>query len=399
MIRGSFALLAMLLAASPVQAQSIAPQSVVYQGERWSFGAFAGDGVNAAVLRNGAPFEGWNGHVLQVGSDGKLYLMGVSTWWLWNGSGFQESGGPPHSEATPPSGAPPGATSAGYTTLAFDSDFTRQLAPNWLGGCHNAGAGTPVDNSDLHAHNWWLNIWWARNYQWCVVTQRTDPQYGGLVLDMPWVVDSAHAAYGTTLQTAAWDASGDKLTFPHGSYYEISARVSPVDTPGVFLGFHTWGVGGVYDQNCACSIEWDVVEASDSDRMRMDSAIHNWGAGGGGWVLYPWRNEDLAPGTNLDPQHYNTYGLRVTYDPYSATAIGCTFINDVFQRCAQTWVGNNEPSSSGRNVLLILSACDQWNGPCANGTEQHVYVQRVRVWACAEWRASQCPGSLLASAP
>jgi len=50
--------------------------------------------------------------------------------------------------------APAGAVAAGFTTLALNSDFTKQLRPNWLGGCPVAGSGVGVTrfNADNTGH-------------------------------------------------------------------------------------------------------------------------------------------------------------------------------------------------------------------------------------------------------
>src|SRR6516225_180647 len=87
--------------------------------------------------------------------------------------------------STPGLGVPPGAAAAGFNTLALDDDFTKELPTNWLGGCSHAGNGEPVGNfrADDKRHTWWLNFWWAYNHQRCIVAQKSDPKFGGLVLD------------------------------------------------------------------------------------------------------------------------------------------------------------------------------------------------------------------------
>ena len=69
--------------------------SVYTSDGTWSFGAFASDGINAAVLRNGVSAQGWFGHLLVIDNDGKLYVLGVTRWWVWQAGQFVESAAPP----------------------------------------------------------------------------------------------------------------------------------------------------------------------------------------------------------------------------------------------------------------------------------------------------------------
>jgi len=384
-----------------VAAQSITPQSVHNADGTWSFGWFAADGTNAAVLLNGQWLPEWYGSILEVGPDGHLYLRGLTLWWVWNGHYFVESAaGPPHSSI------PGGARAAGFNTVALNEDFTKQKPADWLGGCAHAGDGRPVLpwGQDDHGHTWWLNFWWAYGSQPCLTAQRQDPQYGGLALDLPWHVNTAKAAEGTVIESISenynsQNHTGTAIAFPLGSYYQIIARFSPTDLPGVLLTLHTWGPDGVWSYDCGCVIEWDVMETSGPEVWKYDSAVHNWGAGGGGFILHPWRPEDLAPGTRFDPATYNIYGLRVTYDG-SSRAVGCTYVNDVFQRCAEIQIGDRERNA--RHFLIVGNLCDYWNQPngrCQDGVETHVYVRKVEVFSCAQWQAGACPGTLLATGP
>jgi len=382
--------------------QSITPQAVHTSDGTWSFGAFAADATNAQVLLNGSACCGgtWFGHILEIGPDGRLYLHGVSMWWLWDGRQFVESAGPPRSDV------PGGARAAGFTTVALREDFSKQKPSNWLGGCLQAGDGSPVTpwGQDDRGHIWWLNFWWAHGSQACWAAQRQDPHSGELVLDLPWRVDTGKAAEGAVIETVSenynsQNHTGTAIAFPLGSYYQIIARFSPTDVPGILLTLHTWGPDGVWSYDCGCVIEWDVMETSGPEVWKYDSAVHNWGAGGGGFILHPWRPEDLAPGTRFDPTSYNVYGLRVTYDGGSR-AVGCTYINDIFQRCLEITIGDRERNA--RHFLIVGNLCDYWNQPngqCRDGVETHVYIKKIEVFSCAQWQAGACPGSLLATGP
>jgi hypothetical protein len=301
---------------------------------------------------------------------------------------------------------PPGAQAAGYTTLAMNSDWTTQIPANWLGGCTDAGNGSPVNLGDTSGHDWWMNIWWSENYQPCLTAQVTDPSSGGLALDIPWIVDPSYANVGAVIQSSSWNYGSPgyadtNVSFPIGSYYEIAAMMVPASTPGAYFVANTWGEGGIHDQDCGCAIEWDVMEISGGLPNRSDSAVHNWGAGGqGAWILYPWEN--FAPSTNFVPTQYNVYGLLVTYDADTQQAEGCTYINDVFQKCASLpgGVTSAEASTVGRQFLVIQNACDWWNEPNGQctptaGLKQDLLIREVRVWSCSSWQTTQCSGPLV----
>jgi hypothetical protein len=65
--------------------------SIYTKDGTWSFGAFAVDGINAAVLLNGASAQGFYGHLLVVANGGQLYVLGVTVWWVWQGGQFVQS--------------------------------------------------------------------------------------------------------------------------------------------------------------------------------------------------------------------------------------------------------------------------------------------------------------------
>jgi hypothetical protein len=303
--------------------------------------------------------------------------------------------------------APAAAQVAGFTTLALNSDFTKQLPANWLGGCAVAGSGTPVGNfnSDDTGHTWWLNLWWSYNYQPCDTAQRADPTFGGLVLDMPWTVDNTHTAQGTVIQTASWDfvspASGQSgrgtaVSFPINSYYEFTARMTPL-TNGTYLALYTWAPEGIAAQSLS-GIEWDVIESDFGNQNNFDSAVHNWGNGGSGAFLWLGHGPPGLPG-GFDGSIYHTYAMRITSDGTDVS--GCSYIDGQFITCHSLPGGLSATEASQREFLILQNACDWWNygGQCTSGQQQHLYVKSVRVWSCANWQTTQCNGKVLAGAP
>jgi len=318
---------------------------------------------------------------------------------------------PPPSGTTPP--VPTGAAAAGFTTLALNTDWEHQQFPlNWLGACPNGSIPVNADNGqgerplvpyghDDTGHTWWANLWWSYGSTGCTYVIVSDPVFGNTALDLAYTNrNNSRDGIGNVIQTASADYNrstgvGQVNSFPIGSYYEITYRITPAGDARNYIVLNTWGPDGIANGNCNCAMEWDVMETDGSDLGKYDSAFHNWGAGGGGWVLAPWST--LAPGTNFDPNNYNTIGMRVTYD--GAHMIGCTYVNNVFQQCsALQSVNATEAAPSGRNFLVLQKACDTWNGSCTQDT-QHGYIKSVRVWSCASWQTTQCTGQVLNSAP
>lgn len=295
------------------------------------------------------------------------------------------------------SSLPPGASSAGYTTQALNDDFTQTMPSNWLGGCAtpgNGAANSPSSSDDGGPHHWWQNIWWMTGYQPCNVSQVTDPTYGGTVLDLPWVVDNTSNStdiIGNTLESASWDYNpstntGQARTYSNGSYYEVVARIDPPTLQGNYFAFWTWGERGISNQSQS-GTEWDIVETNGENLGSYDSAIHNYSGNGGGWVLFPWTS--LASGTNFDATKYNTYGLQVTYD--GSIGIGCTYVNNVLQKCAP-WGGViTADEQAQRSFLLLTTACNNSVAACTSGAQEHSYIKSARVWSCSNWATTQCP--------
>jgi hypothetical protein len=312
---------------------------------------------------------------------------------------------------TPPSGA----QAAKFTTLALNSDFTQQMPPNWLGGCAVAGDGQPTFGyfEDDVGHTWWLNAWYFQGLENCNTVQATDPVFGDSVLDMPWVINNYYAPYGTALQSASWDydndgsavcppsggtctgGQGQSNDFPQNSYYEITARISPVQ-PGAYLVFSTWNPLNMNQASTnPTAIEWDVIETDGLNLQRYDAGLHNWTPDNNGNLIWLGFGPPGIPG-NYDPSQYHTFGLRVTSD--GTNEVGCSYIDDVFIACVDLPAGFVDNEANMRQHLIVQNTCDWWyyNDQCPGaGQIQHVYVKTIRVWSCASWRTSQCNGPVL----
>lgn len=307
---------------------------------------------------------------------------------------------------------PASAAAAGFTTLALNSDFTQQLPSNWLGGCPVAGNGADVTpfNTDDKRHTWWLNIWWANTHEPCNTVQVQDPTFGGLVLDMPWEVDSNAAKIGTQLQSQAQDGV-TSIDFPPNMYLEYTVRVTPLGdrSHGPLAALNTWSANAGVRFTEAAGYEVDVSETSGNFLPGYDAAIHNWG---GGTSAFTWCQFNCgAPRPDLsqfDWGQYHTWGARLTSDGTSA-AVMCSYIDNVFIGCQDMHpVASFGPDKYGhwgnnftqRLFLILVHACEPWNHACLpNGTKQHMYVKSVRVWSCPTWQTTLCNRPVLREAP
>jgi len=72
----------------------VSGSSILTKDGTWSFGALDQDGVNAAILLNGAPAPGFHGHVIAVANGGQLYVRGLTVWWIWQGGQFLQTSQP-----------------------------------------------------------------------------------------------------------------------------------------------------------------------------------------------------------------------------------------------------------------------------------------------------------------
>jgi hypothetical protein len=304
--------------------------------------------------------------------------------------------------ATSDQAIPASAAAARFTTLAFNSDFTEQLPANWLGGCPVAGNGRPVLpwNTDNTGHIWWQNIWWAKTYLPCQTVQVQDVTYGGLVLDMPWVVDARNGKIGNVIQSMSEDGvTANDL--PPNFYLEYTIRVTPLGDGrrGPYTVLNTWPTEGGARFTQAVGYEVDVAETSASFINGWTAGTHNWGTGFAAfaWAPFSWSGSKRinVSDYDVDITKYNTFGARMTSDG-STAAEACFYINNIFVNCQ-----NVQPSSDfgpdqyghfGNNFaqrlfLVLQGACENWNNACLpDGTLQHVYVKSVRAWSCANWR-------------
>jgi hypothetical protein len=174
---------------------------------------------------------------------------------------------------------------------------------------------------------------------------------------MPWTVDNAYSGVGMVIQTASWDdhaTYGTANSFPHNSYYELVARITPA-LPGAYFVLNTCASERIYDQNQA-GIEWDVI---GNQLWKYDAEVHNTDISSAlTWTGQAFGSNPGMP-ASYDPNQYHTFGMRVTSDGTNMT--GCSYIDNNFIDCKP--LPGELPASKAvqRNFLVLQNARDWWN--------------------------------------
>ncbi len=301
-----------------------------------------------------------------------------------SGSGVGAGGVPLGGGPTPP----PGAVAAGFTTLAANYDFTQSLPSNWI----------DCLPSDGQVHQFYMGNAFLSPTQPCsTVTQVTDPVYGGLALRLHWdntldpTVDGGIIIFMTI--------SHDKTRFtdfPQNYYLEWRLRddaVAPNDgSPQDSVWFYSTGT--FLNSNNA-PFEEDGYEYYGTTTQNYNGASFPNGNGFG------WLGTNALPRA-LDITTYNTWAMRMTANVPSLLANGCSYLYDanltpvlINNPCKNH---NNYPALNNRNILIVN------HGPASVANAGQInnfnqYIRYIRLWSCANWRTTQCPGTPLLSGP
>ncbi len=307
---------------------------------------------------------------------------------------------PPTASAAPPSGGvPPGAQAAGYTTLAFESDFTQPAYANLSNWLDCTGAASP---------EWFLGGGSGHSPPPCSRISMIND--GGVqVLDIKFT--SADAANLGTALTTVNSALTRGVDFPNGAYWEITYRVTPAgpdNNPYGWLldGFITWSNSGQLGASSSY-LEFDFLEDYAGGCCHQGSTIHMWGAvpdGQRGLSVAGY----VVPEYHVDQTAYHTIAARITQDGTSNLAM-CMYIDGQFQNCGDMVSNGNSGATAitsaqlNERNLLILQVGPINTTPVA--ATMDMLVKDVRVWTCANWKATlntpgnACNGAVLTSAP
>ena len=241
------------------------------------------------------------------------------------------------------------AQAAGFSTLAFNADWTQTMPANWL-DCASSDDGQP--------HMMYQGMLFARSQIPCSAAQQvTDPDFGNLALDMYWQPSFNGTGYDIgAVTTRSLDGSRIQ-TFPNG-YYEVIWRMKT--TPAIpggagFLDNLSGSIFAAFGNTSAVtppnSYEPDIVEFWPNQMCR-DMAVHDWGNGDSAGYVYN------ACATSYDSSHYHKWALLITGD--GSKHWFCGYIDDVATGCTG-FADVASPESTARWFLWL------WLGNACNG--------------------------------
>jgi hypothetical protein len=289
--------------------------------------------------------------------------------------------GPPYTGSIPA-----GAAAAGFTHCAVNLDFTQFTSLSQFIDCF--GASSP--------------LLWAADTS----TVPCDSNHYAMVSDggvnvfaATWLVNDTvinNLLSNSTVGQAFPAYLG--YTVPNAQFVETTWRVNS-DTQCT-AGCLMWGPfeyphsGDPYP-----FVEFDVDETYTSPNLAQGSIHTNLT----GTILAPV----------FDPTNYHTYGARVTSDgngdyalcEYFSSAVVSGLPASSFNTCLTTSTSGSQDTRKTMMVPWLVNNND-FSKFTASVT---VYIQRLTIWECADWRGSnensnifignQCNGTLLTSAP
>jgi hypothetical protein len=236
----------------------------------------------------------------------------------------------------PSPGVPFQAAAAGFTTLAYNADFsTSAYATHSSPGSTNQQYGWLgcVGDPNFNQVHEFAEFYLTPGP--CDINQTTDPTYGGTVMDFRWkssydaFPNSAPAypltqAFGGPTNPAVVNFSGP--TFPLNAYYEATYRTQTTPSVagpsyGVPGGTTQWWTGW-YDPAGKNAGGWEVdVNEQYWAWTGPTSTIHNWANGniGNGYYGSYFGNYDVT--------QYHTWGLLLKWD--GTTLNATTYLDNV----------------------------------------------------------------------
>ena len=274
--------------------------------------------------------------------------------------------------ATP---VPSPASAAGFTKLAFESDFTQPFYANKANWLDCGGATSP---------QWfqgYIGVEYTAHAPCSNIGQGQDPAFptGPAVLNLHWddtQYQGAPGVIGTMIEPT--DTAGHNGPFWTFYYLEIVARFTPLSLANFYS---LWSVA----QN-GFSIEFDGLEVASSS-TDSNACIHNDDSGASQCIWFQAQPPTFPGG--IDYTQYHTYAWRVTSDG-STDVYWCMYIDGATQGC-QSVSPTADQIAGGSTVATTIqllntdrgASCPGRNAPC--GVTGDMYVKSVRVWTCPAW--------------
>jgi hypothetical protein len=257
---------------------------------------------------------------------------------------------------------PAAAANAGYTTLAFNSDFSQGLS---------------LSNTGTGAGYTWYNpgVWYE-----AAATGASTPSESGGVLNLPW--NPGQSVPATTIGTMA--ANGENNTsWTHG-YIEISMAFNPVkgSWPALWMESNTATTSYVPNPSSVHDYgELDIFEWQSQIPNTFNGHIRDW-TNASGPVMDAQDNDSsstasLPSGANLSD--FNTYGVL-----WTPTQISWYFNNQLVLTATSGQYPDAFAELNAGPMYLMLSnqAGSNWgrSGSVTPSAATNMQVQWVHVW-------------------
>lgn len=301
---------------------------------------------------------------------------------------------------------PPQAAAAGFTTLAYNFDFSQSTyatQSNWL-DCVGTDTSKP----------WHVGFPGGITSLPCNIKQATDPLDSSTVMRLQYLASYSSYGLGYPPSGSGPPPGGSPnynyvsmMGAPNGSvggssghatisfpdyYIEGTYRLDSTYPTGLINGHNSSGPDGLWSwQEPGDAIECEFAEIYGSSNGFGDGGCGNWHPGGShlaNWISYdPSQNQHIPPGWNVTA--YHTYGALYTSDGATSIKV-CHYIDNILQTCFE--MSPVAGQFNQRTWPIIWVGSDVNGGPLVDTNE---YVKNIHVFSCPNWATQQCNGTTL----
>jgi hypothetical protein len=291
---------------------------------------------------------------------------------------------------------PPQAVAAGFTTLAANWDWTTGQMCVYDGRSPACVPASPLSN--------WLETTGDTNsaYQWhcdnsalpCNVSIITDgsvsvldakylQSYGGFgrtggqnYVEITTVLNNNNPPYGP-------------VVFPPGLYIEAVYRQVALTPNRTASNLSVFGYS-----TGANSFDAEPGELYNTNSVAADGSAGNFLHPGQGFIWDSPTTPTLPGGySNLA---YHKYADLITNN-HSNSIIACAYADDIWQKDPATFNGCHDltPTSGQIDNRYEFNITTGANWSPYPDADEDLLVKYIRIWSCATWTTTQCPGSTL----
>lgn len=259
---------------------------------------------------------------------------------------------------------PAGAVPAGFTTLAFESDFSKGMDI----GC----------KGDASVHQWYQDGAPGGQIQSPCSDISLVQDGGRQVLDLKW--DSAlngKGWYGANLISTINPADRTKVIDFGNAYYETTFRVQATPNEsvgGLWWNHWMWWTSSLDSRKNNQGIEFGNVEDHSEFPWYEAGGCRNWAVGGNSGCGFSYAGGD----GNFDPTQYHKYGMRITSDGSAVISV-CGYVDDKFKGCTTTDTTGNPIEFTNRSFQMLSNG---WGCNYQNGSGNCQKMPITNVYSC-----------------